>query len=60
MSKLQDRDARTAELIGRFPRLVARYDDITPFTQSGQLELHRQTIALRNDHPTPSRALSDR
>ncbi len=60
MNREQRRSDRTAELIADFPALVTRYDKITPFTQVGQLELHRRTIALRREHDTAAGALNDR
>ncbi len=55
----QRRDDRTAHLIAGFPQFVDLYDEITPFTQTKQIELHRQTIIIRRDHATAAGALGD-
>lgn len=59
MTRAERRDRQIQELIDEFPSLVRLYDRIKPFKKSGQLGLHRRTIAIRRQHSSSAAALAD-
>jgi len=53
------RHRRLTELIAEFQRHLDVYTERTPFTRSGQLESHRETVERRRAHVTVGAALED-
>lgn len=59
MNRTERRDRQIQELIDEFRSLVRLYDRVKPFKKTGQLELHRHTIAIRRQHSSSADALAD-
>jgi hypothetical protein len=60
MTGEQGRGDRAAKLISDLPSLVAPYDQVTPFAQTGQMGLYRRTLAIRREHATVIGAIDNR
>lgn len=57
--RAKTREVRVSELIADFPTFMAAYEQAPPFSKSGQLERHRETIQQLRDHGSVRAALAD-